>query len=50
MVKSGAWGKLIYEKTRSKKSCDTVPLELLQQYLLGKYSNGFSGRVVFLGH
>jgi hypothetical protein len=28
MVYSGAWGKLIHEKTRSKKSRDTVPLNL----------------------
>ncbi len=26
MVYSGAWGKLIHEKTRSRKSRDTVPL------------------------
>jgi hypothetical protein len=26
MVYSGAWGKLIYEKTRNRKSRDTVPL------------------------
>ncbi len=26
MVYSRAWGKLIHEKTRSKKSRDTVPL------------------------
>jgi hypothetical protein len=26
MVFSGAWGKLIHEKTRSKKSRDTIPL------------------------
>ncbi len=26
MVYSGAWGKLIREKTRSRKSRDTVPL------------------------
>ncbi len=26
MVYSGAWGKLIHEKTRSQKSSDTVPL------------------------
>ncbi len=23
----GAWGKLIHEKNRSRKSCDTVPLK-----------------------
>jgi hypothetical protein len=28
MVYSGAWGKLIHEKTRSKKSRDTVPLKV----------------------
>jgi hypothetical protein len=27
MVYSGTWGKLIHEKTRSRKSCDTVPLK-----------------------
>ncbi len=26
MVYSGAWGKLIHEKNRSRKSRDTVPL------------------------
>ncbi len=26
MVYSGAWGELIHEKTRSRKSRDTVPL------------------------
>jgi hypothetical protein len=26
MVYSGAWGKLIHEKTRIRKSRDTVPL------------------------
>jgi hypothetical protein len=26
MVYAGAWGKLIHEKTRSRKYCDTVPL------------------------
>ncbi len=28
MEYSGAWGKLIHEKTRSKKSRDTVPLKV----------------------
>ncbi len=28
MVYSGAWEKLIHEKTRSRKSRDTVPLNL----------------------
>ncbi len=27
MAYSGAWGKLIHEKTRSRKSRDTVPLK-----------------------
>jgi hypothetical protein len=27
MVYSGAWGKLIHEKTRSRKSRDTIPLK-----------------------
>jgi hypothetical protein len=28
MVYSGAWGKLIHEKTRSRKSRETVPLKM----------------------
>ncbi len=30
---SGAGGKLIYDKTRSKKSLDTVPLKVLSSHL-----------------
>ncbi len=33
MLFSGAWGKMIHEKTRSKKSLDTVPL-IATLYLL----------------
>ncbi len=29
MVYSDAWGKLIHEKTRSRKSRDTVPLKVV---------------------
>jgi hypothetical protein len=29
IIRAGAWGKLIHEKTRSKNSRDTVPLKLL---------------------
>ncbi len=36
MVYSGAGGKLIHEKTRSKKSLDTVPLKLVNN---GKVAN-----------
>jgi hypothetical protein len=32
MVYSGAWGKLIHEKTRSKKSRDTVPLSGVEEF------------------
>jgi hypothetical protein len=28
---SGAWGKVIHEKTCSKKSCDTVPLIVIDE-------------------
>jgi hypothetical protein len=28
MVHSGAWGKLIHKKTRSRKSPDTIPLNV----------------------
>ncbi len=27
MLFSGTWGKMIHEKTLSKKSCETVPLK-----------------------
>ena len=41
MEYSGAGGKLIHEKTRGKKSCDTVPLNvkviLLDPYIAGEY-------------
>ncbi len=33
MVYSGAWGKLIHEKTRSRKSRDTVPLKHANTFL-----------------
>jgi hypothetical protein len=32
MLYSGAWGKLIHKKTRSRKSCDTVPLNTFHRF------------------
>jgi hypothetical protein len=42
MVDSGAWGKLIYEK--SPKSCDTVPLkgECHEIFASGFFMNQFA--------
>jgi hypothetical protein len=33
MLLSEAWGKMIHEKTRSKKSCDIVPLGVLNNFI-----------------
>ncbi len=40
MVYSGAWGKLIHEKTRSRKSRDTVPLTKCRLYCRREASDG----------
>ncbi len=39
MEYSGTGGKLIHEKTRSKKSCDTVPLSVKRLTTLNSFKN-----------